>query len=173
MWHHSIGPPLARLVLSGCIRIEGLHSLQPASLACTHMSMLLALIVTYTYMPVISPVVRHHSIGPSLARLVLSGCICIESSHSLQPASLACMYLSMLLAFLHIAMHTLAISPVMWFYSIGPSLAQLVRLGCIRIEGLHSFLPASLACMHLSMLLAFLDKYAHASRLVCDVVSIH
>ena len=116
-------------MLSGSIRIEGLHSLQPASLACMHLS-----ISTHMHSP---------------------ACIRIDGIRSLQPASLACMHLPMLLAFLDTYAHA-CLRPVMWRHSIGPSLARLVLSGYIRIEGLHSLQPASLACMHLSMLLAFL-----------------
>ena len=92
MWYYFIGPSPARLVLPGCIRFEGSQSLQTASLARMHLSGRCWLLSSYTRKPVVSLVMWYYSIGPSPARLVLPGCIHLEGSHSLQPASLAFMH---------------------------------------------------------------------------------
>ena len=150
LWYHSVGPSLARLVLSGCIRIEGLHSLQPALLACMHLSMLLAFLDTCTRLPYISFVMWHHFIGPPLVRLMLSGCIRIESSHSLQPASFPCMHLSMLLALIVIYAHACRQA-----CDVASFRRPITRAACAL--RLHTHEGASFPCMHQSMLLAFLD----------------
>ena len=83
---------------------------------------------------------------------------------SLQPASVACMYQSMLLA-LHIFC-TRCFSLVMWrVASIYSSLAQLVFSGCIRIEGS----PAS-SRLHASVDADSARYFLHSLFFACDVV---
>ena len=83
---------------------------------------------------------------PSLAQLVSAGCIRIGGLSSLQPASVGCMYQSILLA--------LPIFKPALVACIYPSLAQLVSAGCICIGGLSSLQHVSIACMYQSILLA-------------------
>ena len=134
---YFIGPSPARLVMSGCIRIEGSHSLQPALLARMHQSGRCWLLSSYTHKPVVSLVMWYYSIGPSPARLVLPGCIRTEGSHSLQPASLAFMHQSGCCSPFSSYTHKPVVSLVIRHHYIGPSPARLVLPGCIRIEGSH------------------------------------
>ena len=86
-----------------------------------------------------------------------AACVCRLHSHwgaQQPPACFSCLHVSVYTACALYFLHSLFSLVMCLVASIYPSLAQLVSAGCIRIEGLSSLQPASVACMYQSILLA-------------------
>ena len=134
MWHNSISPAIPRVALAPNLcgsRIESPHSLYPLR-SVTYICRCCSLLATYMHTPaIISPVIWHHSDGPSLSWLARSPsrcCSCIESPHSLRSVCFARLHVSISLLWTY--MHTPTTSPVTCHHPVSTSLPQLALPDC-------------------------------------------
>ena len=102
-----------------------------------------------------------------------AACVCRLHSHwgaQQPPACFNRLHVSVNTARAPYCLHSLFLLVMCRVACIYPSFAQLVSAGCIRIGGLSSLQPVSIACMYQSILLALYIFCTRCFRLGCVVL---